>query len=619
MHPQSLESYLPHVQQISRRLESEPGALQELLQTIERFKDLSGNDRSLDEFFKGEYAFYNGHYERALNHYLQAKGMAHFEFFCFRASAYVFKGKGEVDKALKFVKKALGVFPEDHLSQVLFRKLLTPDAPSRLTISGKEIEELAGIFEARPSEEELFASEETPEKPLQKPVECNPPQASFSSADLKTQETFMNADTNLCTYASSMDPTVKAMLTERLYAFSKQSQFVPPQVTADRAKMKDQKDELDIAVQNFNDLQARALTTYVEGWKQRIMVPECCLMIFHGWNEQPGNLPKSSSEGVPFLLSESLRKPSGGFFLRWNGKGIVINPGKHFLQNFHRYGLHINDIDIVISTHDQQETYSDIREIYELNAQLNRGANELHAIQYYLNQSVYQDLSSILKANSKFERRAFHCLELFADSPEIEKLELDPGIVLNYFPIASPVSLSRLRERNGGMSSSLGIRLDLSSPHETDNAHVTLGYISGACWLPFVSHHLAKCDVLLAGIGNTNHREYNKITHSDDSLGYQGACSLLEAVSPKLLLCTEFAGRDGDMRLEMIRKMRSESDQSKQPLAILPAETGLFVDLKSLKIKCSFTGAFVDPTDIRVIKSAGMFTPLHYMSPECVI
>lgn len=552
MHPQTVENCSPNVQQTPRRLDADPDAFQEILQTIEHCEDSAGENRSSD-----------------LN--LPAHDPS-------------------ADKVL---------FHQDDLI----------------------IEE--------------------------------------TKSDFKPQDSVMNTDTNLYSYASSTDPSVKSLLTQRLYPSSKEPQYTPnlsrslsPLEELKRLvdenntklsnemrndKLNEQSHELDIAIQNFHGLQSRTLSDYYEQWKNRKAIADYCLHIFHGWNEQPEfkqNIFKDPSQATRFLLSQNLRKSTGGHYLRWNNKGIVINPGKHFMQNFHCSGLHIKDIDFVISTQGQPETYSDIREIYELNSQLNKVSAETHVIQYYLNQAAYQDLSSLLKTNSKQERRAFHCLEFFIDSPDVERVELGAGIHLNYFSIAAPAAVgspySRLSERNTGMSSILGIRLELSLPQELlrqneeiNRSGIHLGYISGSSWSPFTGRQLAKCDVLLAGIGSTNHHDYNKIAHMDDCLGYFGVCSLMEEASPKLLMITEFAGKDGDIRLEMIKKMRCEYAQKKpashEGLTILPTEKGLFVDLKTLRIKCSLTGELVDASAIRVVRSAGSFGPLHYISSACCL
>lgn len=642
MFPQVIEKYLPYVQQLSRRLDTDPGALQELFHTIEDHKDNAIGDEALQEFFKGEYAFYNGLYERSLNHYLKARSVKHFEFFCYRASAYVFKEKGDLKQALKFVKKALVIFPEDYVSQLLFRDLLAP------------IEPVKGLQDI---EEKDFGSQD-------KFLEDFSDVISSPHSDLNPQESNMNTDTNLFSYASTADPTVKAMLTERLYPSTVVEQYIAPfsqpearlELPFDEFTLFDEKgpgyatdyvsnkftshqldkqnDELDSAYRSFQSIRSSVISQYLDFWKKRSALPDDCLYVFFGWHHIHQNRSVSTNDPasiINILLSDRLNKSSGGYFLRWNGKGIVINPGKSFLLQFHKKGLHVRDIDFIICTHEQPDSYSDISEIYELNACLNRTDGGMHIIRYYLNQGAYNDLTTLFKTTTKIERRAIHCLELFLDSSDSEKVELEKGIQLVYFSAAHSTvssSYSHLSKNSPLYPSSLGIRLELSTPsakassiEENPKTQISIGYISGKAWSPLVSHQLTKCDILLAGIGNTNTQDYNKISHMEDCLGYFGISSLFEDTQPKLLLCTEFSGNDGDLRLEIAKSLRAEYSVSTSNCnpTILPADSELFVDLETLSVRCTQTGKLVNASQIRVLKPSGAFGPLQYLSSSCLL
>ena len=123
--------------------------------------------------------------------------------------------------------------------------------------------------------------------------------------------------------------------------------------------------------------------------------------------------------------------------MRWKGMGVAINPGRDFLSQFHAQGLHIRDIDAVIVTSDRPDSYEDVPEIYALNYQTNKLSQELKIIHYYLHQHAFQALSGVLKPHFKQERHNLHSLELFLDSPELEKIELSREIQLHYFRLRS--------------------------------------------------------------------------------------------------------------------------------------------------------------------------------------
>ncbi len=606
MNSQAVESYLKQVQLLSFQQDREPSALQELLHLIEQNLDESISDLPNQEFYKGEYAFYSGQYEQALKHYLQCKGIPNYEFFCYRTSAYLADGQGYLDKALTFIRKALEVFPDDQQSLAFLAKLSLPimsqqqsevasenvplstntaervevgaeagqlEAPNvKMTISDHAIKELAGIFSSSSSEDVLFAAEEVREK-----------HASFSGVhvDLFSEDLDL-ADTH--TAVAILEDSLKESSTIKLLddipSFSQSSS----QITAD----------------------------YLRLWQKRASLPAQGLYTFHGWDESVANFSPQSQWK---LLSESSRKSTGGFYLHWHGKGVVINPGRSFLEQFHRRGLFVKDIDSVIVTQEHMDAYADIKEIYELNYQINQACDQPHLIHYYLNQKAYHHLSGVLKPRFKQERYTVHTLELFMDA-DMEHMELSPEISMDYFVTSaqSTTTMTPGYERVSAPSGNLGLRLLLK-----DNAHqMTLGYIAGAGWTPALSQHLGVCDFLLVGVGNTNSADYHKKSYLPNQLGFFGVSSLLETHPPKVLVCTEFGGREGDLRLEMVRKIRQEWQQrrpTKEPTtAILPSDRGFFLDLKTNCVRCSATGQFTDARHIRVIRSAGAFSELLYLS-----
>lgn len=372
---------------------------------------------------------------------------------------------------------------------------------------------------------------------------------------------------------------------------------------------------LEQRIKLFQETQQKASIRYLEHSGTRSSTYDSCLFYMNGWTLDKNEL----------YLTEQSRRMNGGIFIRWNGKGIAVNPGHRFLENFHSQGLHIRDINMVIVTGEQADCYADVKEIYELNYQLNKMSQELHVINYYFHQKAFQELSRFLKPHFKQERNSIHSLELFLDSPDVEKIDLDSEITLNYFLINSieaPSSFPESKEERIGRSlSGLGIKLELRS-NSSDRSLVRIGYITNASWNPLMAHHLGTCDLLITGFGNTSSNDYNKISYNTDCLGYYGTYTLLEEVSPKVLLCGEFAGREGDIRLETVQKLRKEQcnnlGRSSRPLPhVLPADSGLILNLKTLSIKCSVNEGWINPSEIKAIKTMDAFGKLEYLAPAC--
>jgi hypothetical protein len=205
----------------------------------------------------------------------------------------------------------------------------------------------------------------------------------------------------------------------------------------------------------------------------------------------------------------------------------------------------------------------------------------------------------------------------------VERETLGDGVTLNFFatsPRGGFTAGSDFKESaKAEPTNSMGIRLDFKREGES----LKIGYVSGAAWSPLIGHNLGNCDILITGFGNTSPHDYGKLNYNETTLGYFGTYTLLEEVRPRLLFCTEFDGREGDIRLEVCKKLRKEyqtANPSLQTLpVILPADNGLLVDLESLQIECSVSKKLLDPKDVLAVKTSDIFGGLRYMSPKCLL
>jgi hypothetical protein len=382
--------------------------------------------------------------------------------------------------------------------------------------------------------------------------------------------------------------------------------------------------ELQERIEWYDQLQSELAKQYLVA--QKIPKNQKNILFFvNGWNlkeNSSSNEEYCSNVIAHLLLKKSSNNQSYGFYIRWNQIGIVVNPGASFLDNFHLQGLHIKDIQHIIVTKNNPEAYRDIKRIYDLNYQLNKLNPDLHVIHYYITQSAYHELSHILKPHYKQEKNSLHCLELFHDSSEIEKESLGEGVLLNYFSANSKSNFTFANDLIGRRGTeSIGIKLELKSTDTSDKSEMSIGYLSGTVWSPLLSHHLGPCDILVTGFGRTHPNDYGKLNYSEDCLGYFGTYSLLEEMKPKLLLCGEFDGWDGDIRLEIVKKLSKEFEIQKEKhfSTILPFDKGLMIDLNEFLIECCVSKKLLAPHEVRVIRTHNAFGNLQYLSHKCFL
>jgi hypothetical protein len=634
--------YFRKAQEFAIRAHHDVKARQELLGLIEQERKTAQENMPFDRFLQGEHAFFSRKYSNALKCYLKAQAVPYFKLFCYRASAFVSRAKGEIPKASNFAKQALNIYPYDYVTLSIYEELLTVE---------KHEEEASNIRQRLQTLEAQHTSTAQPEKIIEEkviaiPIEKQAPQDIIEGKHLHIPASFLSSSSFLASSTESLAETES--LTQRLYGSTLTDQEQPPfskfnQATLGELKRiskasppspieknhsprlalktfvhhSEPKKSLEDSIQEFSRKHHEHITNYLDLHKKQHACHNNCLYLLHGRST-------NGFEKQPLLLEKS-RKTSGGYYIRWDNKGIVINPGINFLNHFHQQGLHVRDIDFIVVTNGNQESYADIKDIYELNYQLNKVAQSPHIIHYYLSPLANQWLSPILKPNFKQERNTVHRLETFQDSPDVEKIDLSEGIVLNYFPCSQVKSQPARQGKEERMSiapTQLGIRLDLHAKSDSiEKKSIRLGYVSGTAWSPLIAHSLGHCDILITGFGTTNSNDFNKLRYNEDCLGYFGCYSLLEEVHPQLLVCSEFNGNEGDIRLDIVKMMRHEYQtaypESQEAPIILPAESNLFIQLNNLNVSCSLTKEAVPAESIRVAKSTTQFGALQFLSPGC--
>lgn len=586
-----IESYVKQVQKLAEKTGQNPQSKEELFSLIEGHRQEYSGNRPFEEFFKGEAAFYSGNYDRSLKHYIQATTIPNFQYYCYRSSAYVSIDRQDTEKAKSFLEKAAQIYPEDLFLKNL-KQRIESNAPQRAQEQHTQF--LSQIFDEKPNPKELFSEELPP--PSYISSHKNNLLTGYKEAmeTSKSQTALLEAEPEICCTFTNPKSILKEL----------ESTSTEP--------LKD-------TIANFQ-LSQKTLTDRYLQTRKKTEADDFQLEILHGWNHT-----LSDSNDISLLTRHS-RASSGGYFIRWNGKGIVLNPGKHFMRYFHENNHHIRDIDFVIVSRNSPDAYEDIKEIYELNQELNKSTPELQIIHYYLNSETFQELSNYLKPSFKQARNTVHCLELFYDSPDVEKIEISEGIQLNYFPTQATAQNFQNRKTESlskKTPSNLGLRLDLTHRNGTLTEVRKIGFLGACSWSPLLAHLMGSCDLLVLGFGHTQPSDYEKLAYNNDSLGLYGSLTLFEEILPRLLVCTEFDGLEGDVRFEVIKQIREEHSLSQnsrmKPSHIVPGDIGLKVDLSALQVICSISKNKILPEQLHVAKSISRFGRLKFLSKECTL
>ena len=361
----------------------------------------------------------------------------------------------------------------------------------------------------------------------------------------------------------------------------------------------------------FSSMKTTHLSAYLE--RQRTTASSPQLVVLNGWSDrcrQP-----SADQIPPQLLHHLLKENSeslvrcGGYWVRLGGVGIVINPGRWFLERFHAAGLHVWDIDHVIITDGKSSAYSDLERLWtfnkEINTMLKEWQLEPHVISYWLHAAAFEQTAHVIRPIFRQEQSTVHRLGTFHDISAFETAVLKENLILEY-SASSPTAYS---------ASPLMIRIRMTQP--ATPAASTVGFLSQAPWAEAQNAFLSGCQTLILGIGETSFEEITGQSCPAASLGTAGIMSILDNQSTRLAIISEQGLSEGDVRIESLKFLREKLNLPST--VILPAEEGMTIDLETLHMTARGLETPTPVRSIRAVRSSGPFSQLTFLDELSIL
>ena len=301
----------------------------------------------------------------------------------------------------------------------------------------------------------------------------------------------------------------------------------------------------------------------------------------------------------------------GGYFLRWQGKGLVLDPGFDFLRNFHDGKFHMRDVDAVVVTHNHSDHNHDLHALddiyYELWSRAKNGDSPKYAL-------VWDEDTA--GAHSFAPANAHHRKPRLKFDLDKRKAGQESSIDLRATS-SLPFNVRYFEAKHGKeVPNAVGVRVECFDGDTQDKPKFTIGFSSDTTYYKGLKkpESLGGCDILVAHISQPDLQEFSDPKHTKKNhLGYRGVAKLVKGCKPRLTIVCEFWAGMADLRIDLVQGLRKLCGTE----AILPGGVGLLIDPTNMSIKCTTCGNWRAHNDIVVAGPDLPFGPLKYLCPHC--
>lgn len=332
---------------------------------------------------------------------------------------------------------------------------------------------------------------------------------------------------------------------------------------------------------------------------------------------------KGMSSSTPSLMNsiyDTNRYSGGGFYLRHKGIGVAIDPGYHFLDNLHHYGLSVLDINVVVITHEHIDHNNDMRLLDDLHRAVYEYEEDAgkRKIKWYLDEVSYKIAKIYQESGTGFDEKAniLYCVSPKEGGKQIE-LDEDGSFYLKCFATRH---IEDETEEFGFKRHTFGCQFQFMEGTERRS----LVYTSDTRYFSDLVNYIEMPDILIANISGVYEDDFMLVKPKKRHLGYYGCYYLLKDIYrrfcrlPGLVMLSEFWNGENDIRYDVASfletQIRQECDDC--PLRILPAEVGMSFRVMDGSVRCSQCGTFT--RDFLVRKPNGYQEKIKIFCKSCV-
>lgn len=322
---------------------------------------------------------------------------------------------------------------------------------------------------------------------------------------------------------------------------------------------------------------------------------------------------KGWGSAVPLVQGGATGCRGGGYFLKWTGRGLVLDPGYDFLRNFREAGFHARETKVVVVTHNHSDHNQDLRALDDIHYEMFKASGQDREWEYTLlwdKDTAENNKFTSADAAHRPDPVQFDLGRVRRGIEESIDLRGQKGLPFNvkYFKA----------QHSPDVQHAVGLRIECYGEKGKAPAFV-LGYSSDTEFYPALcdKDHLGGCDLLIAHVSQPDEEEFESTATSEHlkeaHLGYQGTVRLIRGSEPKLTVICEFWSGIADFRVLLVQGLRKQCGTQ----AILPGGNGLFIKPRTLDVRCTACREWCHFSEVSVAGPENPFGPLKYLCPNC--